>query len=199
MIIYLLLHFSPTLYVGEHVHGIYALPSLIHSETAMIKKYPKAFLIEGPDNKFENNEVMSKNIKHIGSTNLKDYRNFILLGYYYLPQNEATSLKISANRKITEISSTAQMKNEITTITFSQDNKSLKNSLYTADGSNVSILNSIFKFNNNLLYIMENVSFITLFMSLMSIVLPVYIIYHKVYTHFLPTYHSIYLYRALLY
>ncbi|XP_026470548.1 serine/threonine-protein kinase/endoribonuclease IRE2-like, partial [Ctenocephalides felis] len=169
----------PTLYVGEHVHGIYALPSLIHSETAIIKKYPKAFLIEGPDNKFENNEVMSKNIKHMGSTNLKDYRNFILLGYYYLPQKEVTSLKISANRKITEISSTTQMKNEITTITFSQDNKSLKNSLYTADGSNVSILNSFFKFSNNLLNIMENASFITLFMSLMSMMLPISIIYYK--------------------
>jgi len=44
-------YFSPSLYVGQFPHGLYALPSLIdNSKTATLAAPPKILLIEGPKN-----------------------------------------------------------------------------------------------------------------------------------------------------
>lgn len=40
--------FSPTLYIGQHRYGLYALPSLIDSTTATISSKSEYLLLEGP-------------------------------------------------------------------------------------------------------------------------------------------------------
>jgi len=43
--------FSPTLYVGEHDHGLYAMPSLVDEETLTIAPSSTGpLLLEGPQN-----------------------------------------------------------------------------------------------------------------------------------------------------
>lgn len=39
---------SPTLYIGEHRHGLYALPSLVDSSTATISSNAGHMMLEGP-------------------------------------------------------------------------------------------------------------------------------------------------------
>lgn len=39
---------SPTLYIGQHRHGLYALPSLVDSTTATISSNIGRLLLEGP-------------------------------------------------------------------------------------------------------------------------------------------------------
>ena len=44
-----LLNFSPTLYVGEHQHGLYAMPSLVDKQTLTITpRRSGPSLLEGP-------------------------------------------------------------------------------------------------------------------------------------------------------
>ena len=44
-----LLNFSPTLYVGEHQHGLYAMPSLVDKQTLTITpRRSGPLLLEGP-------------------------------------------------------------------------------------------------------------------------------------------------------
>lgn len=51
------LYFSATLYVGEHEHGLYAMPSLVDEETLTISPASNGpLLLEGPQN-FENSEI----------------------------------------------------------------------------------------------------------------------------------------------
>ena len=43
--------FSPTLYVGEHDHGLYAMPSLVDEQTLTISPNSNGpLLLEGPQN-----------------------------------------------------------------------------------------------------------------------------------------------------
>ncbi|XP_034936103.1 serine/threonine-protein kinase/endoribonuclease ire-1 [Chelonus insularis] len=86
----------PTLYVGEHRHGLYALPSLVDSSTATISSHTGHLMLEGPriipqatnnDNKPVNDESIStddldeemKINKNSGENNL------IVLGHYKVP------------------------------------------------------------------------------------------------------------------
>lgn len=41
--------YSPTLYVGEHKHGLYALPTLIGQQSPALPLHPRPMLIEGPN------------------------------------------------------------------------------------------------------------------------------------------------------
>lgn len=43
-----LFNFSPTLFIGEHSHGLYALPSLVDSSTPTIVSKSGKLLLEGP-------------------------------------------------------------------------------------------------------------------------------------------------------
>lgn len=45
---YLFSFHSPTLYIGQHRHGLYALPSLVDSTTATISSNIGQLLLEGP-------------------------------------------------------------------------------------------------------------------------------------------------------
>lgn len=40
--------YSPTLYIGQHRHGLYALPSLVDLTTATISNNIGQLLLEGP-------------------------------------------------------------------------------------------------------------------------------------------------------
>lgn len=40
--------YSPSLYIGEHSHGLFALPSLVDSSTPTISNKVGSLLLEGP-------------------------------------------------------------------------------------------------------------------------------------------------------
>ncbi|XP_075231687.1 serine/threonine-protein kinase/endoribonuclease IRE1-like [Lycorma delicatula] len=70
----------PTLYIGEHRHGLYALPSLVGGETAMLSltKESRHLLLEGPSSDInDTNEIV------------------LLLGHYQVPDYSATRLQIA--------------------------------------------------------------------------------------------------------
>lgn len=83
---------SPTLYVGEHRHGLYALPSLVDSISATITAQAGHLLIEGPlmlpiDSDNESGSLSDRNIPiaHITDTDndsqsIPHKRSVIVLG-----------------------------------------------------------------------------------------------------------------------
>lgn len=67
---------SPTLYVGEHVHGLYALPSLVGQQSPALtlhKHAQRVLLIEGP------NTTDSQTSLIIGESDLLLYHFFEML------------------------------------------------------------------------------------------------------------------------
>lgn len=102
---------SQTLYIGEHTHGLYALPSFADSSTVTISSKTAHLLLEGPlitsyisnqnNNNNNNNEIPLPG-DHVSTTKIEttdnDFqsinpeKNIIMLGHYnvpaeYKPQN----------------------------------------------------------------------------------------------------------------
>ncbi|XP_015520215.1 serine/threonine-protein kinase/endoribonuclease IRE1 [Neodiprion pinetum] len=87
----------PTLYVGEHRHGLYALPSLVDSMSATITTKAGHLLIEGPlmlppDSDNEDGSLSEKHIPvpHISDTDNDSHsipvqKGVIVLGHYQVP------------------------------------------------------------------------------------------------------------------
>ena len=61
------LNFSPTLYVGEHQHGLYAMPSLVDKQTLTITpRRSGPLLLEGPkDYDVSKNDVLMLKIFNV--------------------------------------------------------------------------------------------------------------------------------------
>merc|ERR1719245_2981903 len=74
----------PTLYVGEHEHGLFAVPSLVDKETMMIS--PAGYLqIEGPkntDNDWESKPTTDSNINEGTSQIAKDKSSVLLFANF---------------------------------------------------------------------------------------------------------------------
>ncbi|XP_012256735.2 serine/threonine-protein kinase/endoribonuclease IRE1 [Athalia rosae] len=87
----------PTLYVGEHRHGLYALPSLVDSMSATLTTKAGHLLIDGPlvlpvnaDNDADLSAGNSIPIAHISdsdndSQSIPEQKGVIVLGHYQVP------------------------------------------------------------------------------------------------------------------
>lgn len=86
--------FSKTLYVGQHRHGLYALPSLVDTDTTTISSNIEHLLLEGPllTSQIDTDESeMPLPGNHVFIANIdltNDYQNFkrkniIMLGKVY--------------------------------------------------------------------------------------------------------------------
>lgn len=96
VIIYIFVkHSSQSLYVGEHNHGLYALPELVDHGTKTISAEPPVRLIDGPhDNVNANPNLVYLNSLLANSNN--NNKNVIVLGHYQMPiLNEELKLSIS--------------------------------------------------------------------------------------------------------
>lgn len=82
-----------SLYIGEHSHGLYALPSLVDKDTPRISAKPPVKLIGGPNKpiKQQNNNVVY--LKELLDKN----KNAIILGHYEIPKNDI-KLEISPSQ-----------------------------------------------------------------------------------------------------
>lgn len=87
---------SPTLYVGEHNHGLYALSSLVDKNTITISTgHTQPLLIEGPSETEakENQETYEpfKNVHYkLKDLNLHVAAPYLLLGHYKVPELTTT-------------------------------------------------------------------------------------------------------------
>jgi serine/threonine-protein kinase/endoribonuclease IRE1 len=85
--------YSPTLYVGEHNHGLYALSSLVDKNTITISTgHTQPLLLEGPA---AETATQSENLKYESYTNVHYKLNdvnfrvaapYLLLGHYKVPE-----------------------------------------------------------------------------------------------------------------
>ncbi|XP_037872627.1 serine/threonine-protein kinase/endoribonuclease IRE1 [Bombyx mori] len=81
----------PTLYVGEHNHGLYALSSLVDKNTITISTGHQPLLIEGPSTEtLKTNAPRYEPIKNIhyklSDLNLHVSAPYLLLGHYKVPE-----------------------------------------------------------------------------------------------------------------
>lgn len=88
-------NFSQSLYVGEHVHGLYALPALVDRSTKTISSETPVKLIDGPS---ATNEV-NQNLVHLNqlleNSNNKN-KNVVVFGHYQMPKvSEEMQLSIT--------------------------------------------------------------------------------------------------------
>lgn len=87
---------SQSLYVGEHNHGLYALPALVDRGTKTISSEPPVRLLDGP----HPNTNLNPNLVYLNSllenSSSNKNKNVIVLGHYQMPKlNEELSLSIS--------------------------------------------------------------------------------------------------------
>ncbi|XP_017884608.1 serine/threonine-protein kinase/endoribonuclease ire-1 isoform X2 [Ceratina calcarata] len=89
----------PTLYIGQHRHGLYALPSLVDSTTATISSSVGQLLLEGPlpvpqldDRQIDDNRdvPVSDDGEYLSTTDSTvrsddEYKSVIALGHYEIP------------------------------------------------------------------------------------------------------------------
>lgn len=79
---YCVLYCSRSLYVGEHIHGLYALPTLIDGSTKTISSEPSVKLLDGPhDNLNPNLVYLNTLLEHSNQAE----KNVIVLGHYEVP------------------------------------------------------------------------------------------------------------------
>lgn len=85
--------FSPTLYVGEHNHGLYALSSLVDKNTITISTgHAQPLLLEGPTSENVPNTEKPKyepfaNVHYkLNDFNLHVSAPYLLLGHYKVPE-----------------------------------------------------------------------------------------------------------------
>ena len=90
--------FSPTLYVGEHNHGLYALSSLVDKNTITISTgHTQPLLLEGPSETEAKSETPPyepfKNVHYkLKDLNLHVSAPYLLLGHYKVPELTTTWL-----------------------------------------------------------------------------------------------------------
>lgn len=97
-----LTNYSQSLYVGEHVHGLYALPALVDKSTKTISADPPVKLIEGPriSNEDHQNLVYLNTLLDGGSNKNK---NVVVLGHYQMPKvDEEMQLSITPPKYLQE-------------------------------------------------------------------------------------------------
>ena len=71
---------SPTLYIGEHSHGLYALPSLVDSSTPTITSKAGQLLLEGPIiNHLQKNDYPPPSFEDNGTGSSEDPNNKIMM------------------------------------------------------------------------------------------------------------------------
>ncbi|XP_074099180.1 serine/threonine-protein kinase/endoribonuclease Ire1 isoform X1 [Cotesia typhae] len=82
----------PALYVGEHRHGLYALPSLVDSSTATISSNAEHLMLEGPRaiSNLHQDGSQSEKISRVNSEDQKldgrSQSNLIVLGHYKMSE-----------------------------------------------------------------------------------------------------------------
>lgn len=74
---------SQSLYVGEHSHGIYALPTLVDENTKTISSEPLNKLLDGPAENANPNLVYLNSIMEKTNSNSK---NVVVFGHYEMPK-----------------------------------------------------------------------------------------------------------------
>lgn len=88
-------NYSQSLYVGEHIHGLYALPALVDKSTKTISADPPIKLIDGPHASNENNQNLVYLNTLLESSSNKN-KNVVVLGHYQMPKvNEEMQLSIT--------------------------------------------------------------------------------------------------------
>lgn len=86
---------SQSLYVGEHIHGLYALPALVDKSTKTISADPPVKLIDGPRSSHEINQNLVYLNTLLENSNNKN-KNVVVLGHYQMPKvNEEMQLSIT--------------------------------------------------------------------------------------------------------
>ncbi|KAJ9574851.1 hypothetical protein L9F63_007976, partial [Diploptera punctata] len=96
----------PTLYVGEHVHGLYAVPSLVDQNTATIAPAQTGLLLlEGPamsqtqqnpsGTYFDSTDLPLPGHNSLPKDKRENMAPVILLGYYKMPDYSKTVLQIT--------------------------------------------------------------------------------------------------------
>ena len=104
---------SPTLYVGEHEHGLFAMPSLVdRSQTLTISAATSRLrLIEGPKGSDEDTAAQASEVKPLGKYDIPEVRAsrqtavgkpVLLLGYYNMPEWSQVDL-VSAGPRVPQI------------------------------------------------------------------------------------------------
>lgn len=83
------------MYVGEHIHGLYALPALVDRGTKTISADPPIKLLDGPHAFTQRNpDIVYLNTLMENSNNKN--KNVVVLGHYQMPKiNEELKLSIS--------------------------------------------------------------------------------------------------------
>lgn len=76
---------SQSLYVGEHIHGLYALPTLVDENTKTISSEPAIKLLDGPVANANPNLVY---LNSIMENSYNKNKNVVVLGYYQPPKVE---------------------------------------------------------------------------------------------------------------
>lgn len=102
------INFSPTLYIGEHQNGLYALPAFVDQNTVTISTLNSGpLLLEGPDfiadpTKYRNIPLPGLNVRidnnidaYMFQSLEKNFASFIVLGYYNVPEYSTSRLQIS--------------------------------------------------------------------------------------------------------
>lgn len=78
-------NYSQSLYVGEHIHGLYALPALVDKSTKTISAEPPVKLIDGP----RSTGAVNQNLVYLNTllenSNNKN-KNVVVLGHYQMPK-----------------------------------------------------------------------------------------------------------------
>lgn len=80
----------PTLYIGEHNHGLYALSSLVDKNTITISTGHAPLLLEGPSETASNEKSNENNYANVhyklNDLNLHVATPYLLLGHYKVPE-----------------------------------------------------------------------------------------------------------------
>ncbi|CAH0719467.1 unnamed protein product, partial [Brenthis ino] len=95
----------PTLYIGEHNHGLYALSSLVDKNTVTISTGHKPLLLEGPvtENQANAEKITYEPFKNIyyelNDINVHVTPPYLLLGHYKVPELTTTWIPKLTNSK----------------------------------------------------------------------------------------------------
>lgn len=120
---------SQSLYVGEHIHGLYALPTLIDENTKTISSEPLVKLLDGPVKNGNPNLVYLNTLME--NTNDKN-KNVVVLGHYQMPKvQEEFKLSIAPPKpagleKSSESGDTGRRHNELIATNGGNENKAFE-------------------------------------------------------------------------
>lgn len=101
------------MYVGEHPHGLYAIPSLVGKDTATITTDSSQRLLDGPDKEKKTKD--SPTLININKLYPKEkHSNIILFGHYQIPkENNELKLDISPSSAAGKIPDNKQLSTAI--------------------------------------------------------------------------------------